>query len=96
MQDPQHGADENHDPFPEGPDMIFGVFQSIGEDLGVDPFYLRVAFLAGLFFSPLAVIAAYVALGAVVALSLWLFPKAPSAKPCEQADVSAEAQRSTA
>lgn len=86
MQDAQHAADENSVPFADGPDMIFGVFQSVGEDLGVDPFYLRVAFFAGLFYSPLGMIAAYVALGAVVALSHWLFPKArPKAEPCEQA-----------
>ena len=94
MQDAQQAADENQADFADGPDMIFGVFQSVGEDLGVDPFYLRVAFLVGLFFSPLAVIAAYVALGAVVALSHWLFPKPrPSAEPCEQAEVTVEPQR---
>ena len=65
--------------FDDEPDMFFGVFQSIGEDLGINPFYLRVVFLAGLFFSPLAVIGAYAALGAVVALSRWLFPKPCSA-----------------
>ena len=68
------------------PDALFGVLQSIGEDLGINPFYLRVAFIAGVFLSPVAMIASYVALGAVVALSRWLFPKprAAAEQPTEQ------------
>lgn len=58
------------------PDSLFGVCQSIGEDFGFNPFFLRVALLGLLFFSPLAVIAAYAALAVAVGASRWLFPKA--------------------
>ena len=64
---------------PDEPDKLFGVFHAVGEDLGLNPFHLRVAFLVGLLFAPLAMIAAYVALGAVVALSRLLFPTPPAA-----------------
>lgn len=74
MQDALYAAEDKQADFADGPDMFFGVFQSVGEDLGFDPFYLRAAFLAGLLLSPVAMTAAYAALGAVVALSRWLFP----------------------
>jgi phage shock protein PspC (stress-responsive transcriptional regulator) len=60
------------------PDSLFGVCQSIGEDLGFNPFLLRVALLGLLFFSPAAVIAIYLILAVTVALSRWLFPKMDS------------------
>jgi phage shock protein C len=71
--------------FANEPDSLFGVCQAIGEDLGFDPFYLRIALLGLLFFSPLAVIGVYLALGGTVALSRWLFPK-----PAQTASFSAE------
>lgn len=93
MQDTQV-TEAAEDVFSDEPDMLFGVFHGIGEDLGIDPFYLRVAFLGGLFFSPLAMIAAYALLGGVVALARWLFPKPQAAlAPAEQPDASAEQER---
>jgi phage shock protein PspC (stress-responsive transcriptional regulator) len=74
MQDAQLNVETHEDITPE-PDTLFGVCQTIGNELGFDPFYLRIALLGLLFFSPVAVIASYVALGAAVALSTWLFPK---------------------
>lgn len=67
----QHGSNQ--------PDFMFGVCEAIGEDLGFNPFFLRVALLALLFFSPVAMLATYAALGGTVALSRWLFPKTQAA-----------------
>ena len=74
MQDAQPNVETQEDVTPE-PDTLFGVCQTIGNELGFNPFYLRIALLGLLFFSPVAVIASYVALGGAVALSAWLFPK---------------------
>jgi phage shock protein PspC (stress-responsive transcriptional regulator) len=87
MQDAQPNVETHADVTPE-PDTLFGVCQTIGNELGFNPFYLRVALLGLLFFSPLAVIASYVALGAAVALSSWLFPK-PVAETAADAQLQA-------
>ncbi|HXH53685.1 MAG TPA: PspC domain-containing protein [Sphingomicrobium sp.] len=55
-------------------DTILGVCQGIGEDFGFSPTWLRVAFAAMLFVQPLWTIAAYLALGLLVAASRLLFP----------------------
>jgi len=59
------------------PDSLFGVCQAIGEDLGFNPFVLRLAFLGLGFFSIPASVAAYARLGIGVAASRWLFPANP-------------------
>ncbi|TMJ11209.1 MAG: PspC domain-containing protein [Alphaproteobacteria bacterium] len=51
------------------PDTMFGVCQAIGEDFGFNPIYLRLIFGGLLLWNPVAVIAAYAVLGAVVGLS---------------------------
>lgn len=56
-------------------DTMFGVCQAIGEDFGFNANWLRVALAAGLFFNPVAVIGAYVAMGATVAFSRWMAPR---------------------
>ena len=66
------------------PHTVLGVCEGIGEDLGFNPLWLRIAFASGIFFAPLAVVGAYLALGLVVAGSRWAFPvvaAAPSAAP---------------
>jgi phage shock protein PspC (stress-responsive transcriptional regulator) len=56
-------------------DTMLGVCQSLGEDFGIHPNILRVAFGVGLIVVPVAVASAYVVLAIVVALNHWLFPK---------------------
>ena len=51
------------------PDSLFGVCQSVGEDFGFNPFFLRLAFLGLGFFSIPVSIAAYALLGVGVAAS---------------------------
>ena len=71
---------------------VLGVCEGIGEDLGFNPVYLRVAFAAGIFFAPLMVIGTYLALGVVVAASRWAFP-VPTTAPAPQVTVAAEAEQ---
>lgn len=61
-------------------DTFFGVCEAIGEDLGFNANYLRVAFGACVLFSPTAVVATYAALGVLVLLTRWLIPNRRAAK----------------
>ena len=56
------------------PHTILGVCEALGDDFGFNPLYLRIAFAGGLFFSATWVIAAYLGLGAIVAVSRWVSP----------------------
>lgn len=67
------------------PHTILGVCEALGDDFGFNPLYLRIAFAGGLFFSATWVIAAYLGLGAIVAVSRWMSP-VPSAMPVATVD----------
>jgi len=58
------------------PDTFFGVCEALGEDLGVNPIWLRIALGVGVLWQPLAVIAFYLALGALVLALRLLMPNA--------------------
>ena len=53
---------------------FFGVCEGLGEDLGFNPLYLRVALPVPLFFFPAETLAGYAAAGVVVLISRLLFP----------------------
>jgi phage shock protein PspC (stress-responsive transcriptional regulator) len=55
-------------------DTLFGVCQGLGEDLGFNPNLLRVPFAVLLLWNPVAVLAAYLGLGALVAVTRWISP----------------------
>lgn len=55
-------------------DTFFGVCEAIGEDLGFNSNYLRIAFALPLLYAPLATIAAYLALAIVVGLTRLIVP----------------------
>ena len=78
MQDVQT-ANEQTVEIKSNPDSLFGVCQSVGEDFGFNPFFLRLGFLGLGFFSIPVTVGAYALLGIGVATSRWLFPKASSA-----------------
>ena len=59
---------------PVQPDNLFGICHRASEDLGINPLWLRIGFGAALVFAPVAVIAAYFALGVIVVSSRLLFP----------------------
>lgn len=55
-------------------DTFFGICEAVGQDFGFNPLWLRLAFVAPLFFFPVQTFIGYLALGAVVLLSRLLFP----------------------
>ena len=55
-------------------DTFFGICEAVGQDFGFNPLWLRLAFIAPLFFFPVQSFAAYFALGAIVLLSRIVFP----------------------
>lgn len=55
-------------------DTILGVCEAIGNDFGFNPNWLRVAFCVPMFWNPLLVMGAYVALGLLVAATRFAFP----------------------
>jgi phage shock protein PspC (stress-responsive transcriptional regulator) len=69
-------------------DTMLGVCQSLGEDFGIHPNILRVAFGVGLIVQPVASIAGYLALAVVIALSHWAFPKPRPADESAVAEIA--------
>ena len=67
-------------PLPLRSDTILGVCEAIGRDFGFNPTWLRLAFIAPIFFAPVATIAAYLGLGMVVGLVNWLSPDQPASE----------------
>jgi phage shock protein PspC (stress-responsive transcriptional regulator) len=63
------------------------VCEAIGQDFGFNPIYLRLAFIAPLFFAPMAAFAVYFGLGAVVGATRLLVRD----KPASQQVVDAKA-----
>ena len=73
-------------PLPLRNDTLLGVCEAIGQDFGINAVWLRLAFIAPLFFQPVLTIATYLALGAVVAASRYFFPRASAETPVLVAD----------
>jgi phage shock protein PspC (stress-responsive transcriptional regulator) len=84
MLNVQNNAHEASDYQSNEPDSLFGICQAAGEDLHINPFFLRVGLIGVLFFNPALMLAAYLSLGLVVGASRVLFPK-------PQVDARAEA-----
>lgn len=63
---------------------LLGVCAAIGEDLGFDPLWLRIAFAVPLIWHPAVVLAVYAAAGLVVLVSRVAYPagKRSGANPC--------------
>jgi phage shock protein C len=58
-------------------DTILGVCEAIGQDFGFNPTWLRLAFIAPIFFAPVWTVAAYLGLGVLVAATRLLFKDKP-------------------
>jgi phage shock protein C len=68
-------------------DTFLGVCEAIGQDLGINPNWLRIAFAPFIIISPWLTIGVYLVLGAVVAASRWLYPReVPSAEAAAARD----------
>ncbi|NNC71894.1 MAG: PspC domain-containing protein [Sphingomonadaceae bacterium] len=74
-------------------DTLLGVCEGLGEDLGINGNWFRIAFALALFLNPYATVAAYFVLGALVFSARLLIPvrradadivSLPSEKPVEQ------------
>ena len=79
----------NTTPLPLRNDTILGVCEAIGRDFGFNPLWLRLAFIAPLFFQPVATIAAYFLLGALVGTINLLAPNRKLAVAGTNADAPA-------
>lgn len=79
MQDPQiqseTPAGQDYIALPRRDHTILGVCETIGEDAGFNPLWLRIVLAAGVLYSPTYAIGAYFALGAAVLLSRLIFPR---------------------
>jgi len=74
-------------------DTLLGVCQSLGEDFGFNPNWLRVVLGAALIWNPLAVIGLYATLALMLAANRWMFPdprRAAEAKAEREAEEAAE------
>ncbi len=61
----------NQTPLPLRSDTILGVCEAIGRDFGFNPLWLRLAFIAPIFFAPVATVLAYLGLAVLVGLTNW-------------------------
>lgn len=57
-------------------DTLLGVCEALGQELGFNPLGLRIALAVGLLWSPVAMTAAYLGLGAVVMVARAVTPAA--------------------
>ena len=55
-------------------DTILGVAQGLGEDLGINPNFIRITFCALMFWNVAIAIGAYLGAGVIVAVSRYFFP----------------------
>ena len=56
-------------------DTMLGVCEGLGEDFGIDPLWLRLAFALMIFWSPVIALSLYLGLGVAVLVSRLAFPK---------------------
>ena len=70
----------NQTPLPLRHDTILGVCEAVGQDFGFNPVWLRLAFIAPIFFAPALTLGAYLGLGVVVAGTRLLFKDKPTSE----------------
>ena len=75
----------NSTPLPLRNDTILGVCEAIGQDFGFNANWLRLAFIAPIFFAPVATGAAYLGLGVVVAATRLLVRDKPASEQIVEA-----------
>ena len=79
-------------PLPLRGDTFLGVCEAMGQDTRIPADLFRIAFAALFFWSMGLALAVYLGLGAVIAVSRWLFPttrtvaSAPAQETAEEAD----------
>jgi phage shock protein C len=85
QQNQQSVAEDRSVALPLRSDTFLGVCEAIGQDLGINPNWIRLAFAPVILFSPLTALGAYLGLGAIVAGSRYFFPAASAARTDVQA-----------
>ncbi|HVF37468.1 MAG TPA: PspC domain-containing protein [Sphingomicrobium sp.] len=75
-------------PLPLRNDTILGVCEAIGQDFGFNPNWLRLAFIAPIFFAPLASLGVYLGLGLLVAATRWFAPHRPASEQVVEASAT--------
>jgi phage shock protein PspC (stress-responsive transcriptional regulator) len=75
---------------------LLGICEALGEDLGFNPLFLRVPLAVCLLLNPWAVVAAYAALGVLVAFTRLVAPNPRRAAVSEATAAPAEARRAEA
>lgn len=86
----QFENDDSRTPLPLRGDTFLGVFEAIGQDLGINPNWLRIPFAALILWNPAVIIGLYLALGVVIAASRWLFPLKSTANDLPQAEANGD------
>ena len=66
-------------------DTILGVCQGLGEDLGINPLWFRIAFAGLLYANPVAAIAGYLGLGVIVLATRLIVREPRRATPAVEA-----------
>ena len=74
-------------------DTFFGICEAVGQDFGFNPLWLRLAFVAPLFFFPAETFVGYFALGLVVLASRLIFPAKTAAAQPTLSTVEADAPK---
>ena len=80
------------------PDTLLGVCQALGDDLGINPLWLRVPLASAILFTPIGAVGTYLFLGLLVLVSRLVFPpklvaaEAPAAQPAPVAHQEVAAQ----
>lgn len=80
-------------PLPLRADTFLGVCAALGQDMRIPADLLRIAFAALFFWSMGLALAVYLGLGAIVALSRWLFPTTKEVTAPVQATIEEEDER---
>jgi phage shock protein PspC (stress-responsive transcriptional regulator) len=86
-------AEQERTPLPLRSDTFLGVCEAIGQDLGINPNWIRVVFAPLILINPVAAIGAYLGLGAVVAGARWMFPAKAKASSVEPETVEEEEEQ---
>ena len=67
---------------------LFGVCAAVGEDLGINPLWLRIALGVSVLFNPVAAAVVYAWMALAVLASRALFPKRRKVRPAAPASVT--------
>lgn len=86
----QQQAAERQPALPLRGDTLLGVCEAVGQDLGFNPTWLRIAFAMLLMWNPEVVVAAYLGLGVVVAITRWLLADRASKAATQQDEAGAD------